>query len=272
MIVLDLKNKTVVITGGATGIGFGLAKACGLQGARIVIGEPRQNRLDEAIAQLEKEGILARAYLLDVTLPDNLEAFADQAFSAFGEVALVINNAGVGQKSGSVLDTSIDEMRRVMAVNFEGVWLGCKIFGERLVKQGTPSALYNTGSENSFFVAVDNAAAYVASKHAVYGLTEAFRSEVPSFIKVGMIAPGFVGSELIPESMRLLGMPVDQFVAAVLPQILAGEPYAVSHGYNKVRIAERAGAVNDAFDRYAPLTEGDDRFDVRKLLMSLRRD
>ena len=67
-------------------------------------------------------------------------------------------------------------------------------------------------------------------------------------------------------------MPVDQFVAAVLPQILAGEPYAVSHGYNKVRIAERAGAVNDAFDRYAPLTEGDDRFDVRKLLMSLRRD
>jgi NAD(P)-dependent dehydrogenase (short-subunit alcohol dehydrogenase family) len=234
-----------------------------------VIGEPRQNRLDEAVARLEKDGIAARAYQLDVTVAAELERFADQAFTAFGDVALVINNAGVGQKSGSVVDTSLEEMRRVMAVNFEGVWLGCKVFGERLIKQGTPAALYNTGSENSFFVAVEQAAAYVASKHAVLGLTDALRSELPNFIKVGMIAPGFVGSELIPEPMRQYGMPVDQFVEIVLPQILAGEPYAVSHGFNLTRIRERQQILADAYRAFAAASLEDDRYDVSSLLKRL---
>ena len=264
--MLQLENRTVVITGGATGIGFGLALACGHRGACIVIGEPRQNRLDEAVARLEKDGIAARAYQLDVTVAAELERFADQAITAFGDVALVINNAGVGQQSGSVVDTSLEEMRRVMAVNFEGVWLGCKVFGERLIKQGTPAGLYNTGSENSLFVAIDNAAAYVASKHAVYGLTDALRAEMPDFIKVGMIAPGFVGSELIPELMRQYGMPVEAFAETVLPQILAGEPYVVSHAFNSVRIAERHQEIQQAFAQYAPRREGDDEYDVKAML------
>jgi NAD(P)-dependent dehydrogenase (short-subunit alcohol dehydrogenase family) len=266
MNVLELENRTVVITGGATGIGLGLARACGQRGAHIVIGEPRQNRLDEAVAILEKDGIAARAYSLDVSVAAELEAFAEQAFTAFGDVALVINNAGVGQKSGPVVDCALEEMRRVMAVNFEGVWLGCKIFGQRLIKQGTPAALYNTGSENSFFVAVEQAAAYVASKHAVLGLTDALRSELPDFIKVGMIAPGFVGSELIPEPMRQYGMPVEAFAKAVLPQILAGEPYVVSHAFNSVRIAERHQEIQQAFAQYAPRREGDDEYDVKAML------
>ena len=267
--MLELENRTVVITGGATGIGFGLARACGHRGARIVIGEPRRNRLDEAVAILEKEGIVARAYSLDVTVAAELEAFAEQAFNAFDEVALVINNAGVGQQSGSVLDTTLEEMRRVMAVNFEGVWLGCKVFGERLIKQGAPAGLYNTGSENSLFVAIDNAAAYVASKHAVYGLTDALRGEMPDFVHVGMIAPGFVGSELIPEPMRALGMPVAQFVEIVLPQILAGEPYVVSHGFNLSRIAERQQILVDAYRAFAAASLEDDRYDVRSILKRL---
>ena len=264
--MLELENRTVVITGGATGIGLGLARACGHRGARIVIGEPRQHRLDEAVAIMEKDGIAARAYSLDVTVAAELEAFAEHAFTAFGDVALVINNAGIGQQSGSVVDTSLEEMRRVMAVNFEGVWLGCKIFGQRLIKQGTPAALYNMGSENSFFVAVEQAAAYVASKHAVLGLTDALRSELPDFIKVGMIAPGFVGSELIPEPMRQYGMPVEAFAKTVLPQILAGEPYVVSHAFNSVRIAERHQEIQQAFAQYAPRREGDDEYDVKAML------
>ena len=267
--MLELENRTVVITGGATGIGLGLARACGQRGAHIVIGEPRQNRLDEAVAILEKDGIAARAYSLDVTVAAELEAFAEQAFTAFGDVALVINNAGIGQQSGSVVDTSLEEMRRVMAVNFEGVWLGCKVFGERLIKQGAPAGLYNTGSENSLFVAIDNAAAYVASKHAVYGLTDALRAEMPDFIRVGMIAPGFVGSELIPEPMRVLGMPVAQFVEIVLPQILAGEPYAVSHGFNLSRITKRQQILADAYRAFAAASLEDDRYDVSSLLKRL---
>ena len=268
--MLEINNRTVVITGGATGIGFGLAKACGAMGARIVIGEPRQARLDEAVSTLTEAGIVASACTVDVTDSAQLARFADHAFDAFGEVALVINNAGIGQPLGSVLDTPVEAMHKVMAVNFEAVWRGCQLFGQRLLEQGTPAALYNTGSENSFFVAVSHSAAYVASKHAVWGLTDSLREEMPEHISVGMIAPGFVGSELIPEPMRPMGMPVDKFAGIVLPQILAGEPYAVSHGYNQVRIDERQEQIASAYSRAAPREEGDDRYDVRTLLASFR--
>ena len=267
--MLDIKGRTVVITGGATGIGFGIAKACGALGANVVIGEPRENRLDEAAASLAELSINARAFLLDVTDAEQFARFADSAFAAFGDVALVVNNAGVGQQRGSVVDTAETEMQRVMAVNFQGVWRGCQLFGKRLIEQGTPAAIYNTGSENSFFIAVSHSAAYVASKHAVWGLTDALRQELPDFISVGMIAPGFVGSELIPEPMRPMGMPVDEFAAIILPQMLAGEAYVVSHGYNQVRIDERQKQIADAYRKSARRREGDERYDVALLLASL---
>ena len=267
--MLELEGRTVIITGGATGIGFGLAKACGALGAHIVIGEPRQARLDEACEALAQRGVSARSFELDVTNADQMAHFAEEAFTAFGEVALVINNAGIGQPRGSVIDTSFEDMQRVMAVNFEGVWRGCQIFGRRLIEQGTPAGLYNTGSENSFFIAVAHSAAYVASKHAVWGLTDAMRKEMPEHIAVGMIAPGFVGSELIPESMRAMGMPVNTFAEIILPQIIAGAPYVVSHGYNQVRIDERQAEIASAYQRSAPREDGDERYDVNWLLQSL---
>lgn len=268
--MLDVTDRTVVITGGATGIGFGLARAFGARGANVVIGEPRQARLDEAVAMLNDTGIRARAMPLDVTDSEQLSDFTEQAFAAFGEVAVVINNAGIGQARGSVIDTPVEELQRVMAVNFEGVWRGCQAFGRRLIEQGTPARLYNTGSENSFFVAVSHSAAYVASKHAVLGLTDCLREEMPDYISVGMIAPGFVGSELIPEPMRPMGMPVDEFAEIIAPQILAGEPYVVSHGYNRVRIDERQSQILDSYERSAPRVEGDERYDVKVLLEPLK--
>ena len=91
----DFKDKTVAITGGATGIGFALAKAMGEQGARIVIGEPRENRLSEAVEALGKLGPDARSMVMDVPDPDSVEAFADFAWDAFGSVHVLINNAGI---------------------------------------------------------------------------------------------------------------------------------------------------------------------------------
>lgn len=263
--MLDLKDRTVIITGGATGIGLGLAKACGESGARVVIGEPRAAQIDAAVSALREIGISAHGRVLDVSSVEQLEAFADEVFATNGDVALVVNNAGVGVRPGSVLDTPLEEMHRVMAVNFHGVWQGCQVFGRRLIEQGREAAMYNTGSENSFFVAVHHAAAYVASKHAVLGLTEALRDEMPEYIKVGMIAPGFVATPLIPEAMRHLGMPVEEFAAIILPQILAGERYAVSHGYNQVRIDERYQLLCDAYSRSAPRQAGDERYDVKHL-------
>ncbi len=96
--MLEIKGRTIVNTGGATGIGFGIAKACGAVGANVVIGEPRENRLDEAVASLADLDANARGCSLDVTDTEQFAQFADSTFSAFGELALVINNAEFGQQ------------------------------------------------------------------------------------------------------------------------------------------------------------------------------
>ena len=82
----SFEHSSVVITGGATGIGLALAKAFGKEGAHVMIAEPRQHRLEEAVASLRKEGIEAMWRTCDVTQSEEIEALADSAWSEFGAV------------------------------------------------------------------------------------------------------------------------------------------------------------------------------------------
>ena len=146
-------------------------------------------------------------------------------------------------------------MQNVMAVNFEAVWRGCQLFGRRLIAQGTPAALYNTGSENSFLWRSVTLQPMGQQARGLGSDRRAARRNARQHIS-GDDWPGFVGSELIPEPMRPMGMPVDDFAGIVLPQILAGVPYVVSHGYNQVRIDERQQQIASAFSQAAPREEG----------------
>jgi NAD(P)-dependent dehydrogenase (short-subunit alcohol dehydrogenase family) len=103
----DFKDKVIVITGGATGIGFGLSKAFGTEGAKIVLAEPRESRLQEAVAELEKIGVEATYTICDVTKPDQVEALADFAWAWKGHVDVIINNAGIMVPHAPVLDMPI---------------------------------------------------------------------------------------------------------------------------------------------------------------------
>lgn len=264
----SFKNKTVVITGGATGIGFALAKRFGAEGAKIVIGEPRQNRLDEAIAKLKEEGIEASAMVMDVSDPKSMEAFADFTWETYGGAHVLINNAGIAVGRKPMVDVDLNDLHKLMGVNFFGVWHGAAIFGKRMIAQGEPAAIYNVASENSFFNAVNNSAPYIASKHAVRGLTQAMRDEFPDFIKVGMIIPGFVASELTKGSEQF-AMDADTFAATTVEQIRAGEFYVVTHSYNIVRIKPIHEEIEDAYHRNAPRYEGDEEYDVPTLIARL---
>ncbi|WP_299327080.1 SDR family oxidoreductase [Parasphingopyxis sp.] len=265
----NFAGKTVVITGGATGIGFALAKAFGADGANIVIGEPRENRLKEAVSALGEQGIDARYMVMDVTDPASVEAFADFAWDAYGAVHVLINNAGISIPQAPVAEVPLKNAHAVFDVNFFGVWHGCAIFGKRMIDQGTDAAIYNLASENAFFTAVGNSAAYVASKHAVMGMTEAFREEMPDHIRVGTIFPGFVQSEMSPPEVQKFAMDADHFAEIVLKQIRAGEDFIVSHAYNIEHIEARYERLARAFATYAPRYEGDDEFDVPTLVAKL---
>ena len=265
----EFKDKVVAITGGATGIGFALAKAFGEEGAKIVIGEPRQEKLAEAVEKMGALGVESDSILLDVTKIDSVERFADFAWQRHGKVNMLINNAGISGARGLLHEANLDEAREVFDVNFFGVWHGCSVFGSRFIKQGTPARIYNVGSENSLFVAVPKSVAYVASKHAVLGLSESLRDDLPDFIQVGTILPGYVDTPLTGNASG--GMNVDEFASIVKKQIKAGEHLIVSHGYNMVHVEKRHQEIKQAYSTYAPRYDGDDEYDVRKLIADHKR-
>ena len=259
----NFKDKVVVITGGATGIGFGYAKAFGKEGAKIIISARREDRLQQATDELLKMGIDARWCVADASDQEDTEKLADFAWNTFGKVDVLINNAGMMVPHAPVLDMPMEHIHAIFNVNLFGVVIGSKVFGKRFVEQGTPAAIYNVGSENSLFHATAFNGAYVATKHGVLAFTHSLREELPEFIDVSLICPGFVVSELGPAENMKYGMPTDQFIDLTMPQLKAGEFYVVSHAYNKVQLDKKHSALSDAYAKYAPRYEGDIQYDVR---------
>ena len=248
------QGQVAVITGGAGGIGRALGEALEAQGARIVL------------ADLAGEGV----FVCDVTRPEDCAALADEVFKRFGRVDLLINNAGIGGANGRLAQVPLDEARRVFEVNYWGVWNCCTAFAPRMAEQDHPSAIYNVASENALFCAMPRAAAYIASKHAVLGLTENLREDLPPQVHVGTIIPGWVASGLIPAGMHHLAMPAARFAEIVLPQIAARERFVVSHAYNVERMTERTDAIESSYARYTPRYAGDEEYDVRTFIKRAR--
>ena len=247
-------GQVAVITGGAGGIGRALGEALEAQGAQVLL------------ADLAGDDV----FVCDVTRPEACAALADEAFTRFGRVDLLINNAGIGGANGRLANVSLDEARRVFEVNFWGVWNGCAAFAPRMAEQEHPSAIYNVASENALFCAMPRAAAYIASKHAVLGLTENLREDLPPHVHVGTIIPGWVATGINPAAIRDQAMPAERFAAIVLPQIAARERFVVSHAYNVERMSERVAALESAFATHAPRYAGDEEYDVRHFIQRLR--
>lgn len=172
-----------------------------------------------------------------------------------------------------VIDTPPELARAVFDVNFFGVLNGVSVFGRRFIEQGKPAAIFNVGSENSFFNAAPMAGAgYVPSKHALLALTSALREEVPDFIEVGLICPGFVMSEFAEEGLMRRGMDTDRYTDIAMTQIDNGEFFIVSHAFNMEHIQARFDEVASAYRRYAPRYEGDDEYDIRTLMARAAAD
>jgi NAD(P)-dependent dehydrogenase (short-subunit alcohol dehydrogenase family) len=264
------RDKVVVITGGATGIGFSFAKRFGGDGAKLVIAGRRKTKVDEAVKALNDMGYQAVGTACDVSELSQVEALADFAWQSWGRADVIMNNAGIAQMPTPIIATAPEDVERVMRTNYFGVWYCCHVFGKRFIEQGTPAAIYNVGSENSLANFVFMAGTYEASKHALHAMTDAMREEVPDFIEVSFVLPGFVSSEMTDPFGKGLTMETDRYTGIAFPQLQAGEFYVVSHAYNMKRIDDRYQEISAAYAKYAPRYEGDDEFDARSLMAKIR--
>ena len=253
----EFDPKTAVITGGASGIGLGLARALSERGLKVMIADLPGERLDAVAA----EGF--ETHPCDVSDLAQMEALAAAAFDTFETVDLVFNNAGVGGPHGKLWEVDPDAARAHFDINFWGVWNGCRAFAPRLIAQVSPSAIYNTGSENSLFPAFPETAAYIGAKHAVLGITESMREDLPPHVHLGTIIPGWVFTGIGDERVMRRALPVEDYIDIILPQILARRRFVVSHGYNQVRIAERMDELSASYSEYATPIEDDEKYDVR---------
>jgi NAD(P)-dependent dehydrogenase (short-subunit alcohol dehydrogenase family) len=195
---MPLRDKVAVVTGAAGAIGRATTRLLAQQGAKLLLvdrdGEQLRN-LEAQIGERAPHLIVSEA---DVAREDDVARYVRTAVEKFGRIDAFFNNAGIEGPSHSIPDYPTDAFQKVLAVNVLGVFLGMKHVIPAMVACGG-GAIVNTGS-TSGLLGSPNTVAYVASKHAVIGLTRAAAVEWgPAAIRVNCICPGPLESPMMTQ-------------------------------------------------------------------------
>lgn len=187
IIMAWLENKVAVITGGAGGIGKVTAETFLREGAKVVLVDLVEEALDKAKAELESLGEVVTV-VADVTKEEDVEKYVKAAVDRFGKIDVFFNNAGIVGKAAPIVEQDAAEFDKVMNVNTRGVFLGLKHVLKVMIEQKSGSII-NTSSVAGL-MAWEGIAPYVASKHAVAGLTKIAALEgAPYGVRVNSIHP-----------------------------------------------------------------------------------
>ena len=190
----NIEGKVVVITGGSSGLGEATARLLSAQGARVVLGARRVDRLQALVEDLKSQGGQALAIATDVTDREQVNQLVDAAVQAHGRIDVMINNAGLMPHS-PLERLKVDDWDRMIDVNLKGVLYGIAAALPHMQRQKS-GHFVNVSSVAGHKVG-PNAAVYAATKHAVLALSEGLRQEVkPWNIRTTVISPGAVATEL----------------------------------------------------------------------------
>jgi NAD(P)-dependent dehydrogenase (short-subunit alcohol dehydrogenase family) len=189
-------GKTAVISGGAEGIGFSIAKALGEQKMNIVLTDINEENLQKACLELEANKVSVLPVVLDVAEEDQWEAVAQKALARFGKIHMVVNNAGVGGESGSIESQNKKGWQWALDVNLMGVVYGAKVMVPLIKQHGEGGWIVNVASMAGMG-GVPYSGAYTATKAAVVALSESWAGELEgSGINVSVLCPAFVQTRI----------------------------------------------------------------------------
>lgn len=188
----ERQSKVVLITGASSGIGEAAARLLAAQGHRVYVGARRADRLETLVQEIRAKGGTAAFRALDVTSAEDMQAFVRGAEAAFGQVDVIVNNAGVMPLS-PLSSLKVDEWDRMIDVNIRGVLHGIAAVLPGMERQGHGQVI-NVSSIGGLSVS-PTAAVYCATKFAVRAISDGLRQET-SKIRVTVVCPGVVESEL----------------------------------------------------------------------------
>ena len=208
-----LKDKVVFITGGARGIGYGIARAVLEAGARVAIGDLDEQAVFDARASLLAESSVADsavfATVVDVVDEPSVETALTATRSQFGYLNGLVNNAGV-IRLGENLGASVHDWQVQMEVNVIGTHNCCQAFTKMLIDAAQPGAIVNIAS-NCGKVGYPNMAGYNASKAAVINLTRSLSAELSDQnVNVNAICPGGVYTPMLMECAEVVGQRIGE--------------------------------------------------------------
>ena len=172
----DVVGKVAVVTGGASGIGRGMAEVFGATGMKLVIADVDEARAAETARALEATGVEVVSVRTDVANQAEVDALARRALDAFGAVHVVCNNAGVAYGGLPTWESTLDDWKWVVGVNLMGVVHGVRTFTPILIEQGE-GHIVNTASIAGLITSAGNAL-YGVTKHGVVALSEALFNEL----------------------------------------------------------------------------------------------
>jgi len=191
-----MKNKTIIITGAASGIGKSTAQLFAREGANVVVSDIKENEGNQVVKEIVEKGGKAAFFKTDVSKPEEMKALVDFAIKTYGQLDVAVNNAGVGGEINPVGDMSIEGWNNTIAINLNSLFYGMKYQIQAMLKNGSGSIVNISSILGA--VGFAGSAGYAATKHGVVGLTQTAALEYSAQkIRVNAVGPGFIETPLL---------------------------------------------------------------------------
>lgn len=221
-------GDTAVVTGGASGIGRRTALEFARNGAAVVVADVDEDGAEAVVAAAEEVGSEAVAVRADVTDLADMERMVETAVEAFGGLDYAVNNAGIGGSETPAGDLDEATWQGTIDINLNGVWRSLRAELDRMVEQERGGAIVNMSSVLGQ-VGFESAAAYVAAKHGVLGLTRTAAWEyADEGVRVNAVCPGFVETSMLESAGIHEDDPLRARVEAMHSQHRLGDPSEVA--------------------------------------------
>ena len=220
-------NKVALVTGATSGIGRATALAFARQGARVVVSGRRKPEGDETVALIEQAGGKATFVQADVTREPEVVALVARTLATYGRLDVAFNNAGVEGTPASIHEQTVENYHHIMDANVLGVFLSLKHEIAAMLQNGGGAIVNN--SSVAGLIGFPGVALYVASKHAVLGLTKAAALEYATQdIRVNAVSPGAIETPMFDRFTATLGADSHRQIEALHPMGRTGEPGEIS--------------------------------------------